>query len=196
MFSKTRTSICRPGQLLSVLLQVRFSYFSCLCTITPHKNRSSLFFILQILPTFWICWHPFTGPLNSPAGNAFFRSPSQERPTLLKPVNYITVLFYASSSSKMTKQNHGKEGRSTAFLAFKSICVHKTELTGWRMFSPSVLPGFQVDQVAYEANAEASLGSPTSPVAACEASSPMARQMMAAQELTLPTQTELLKGCF
>lgn len=64
------------------------------------------------------------------------------------------------------------------------------------MFSPSVLPGFQVDQVAYEANAEASLGSPTAPVAACEASSPMARQMMAAQELTLPTQTELLKGCF
>lgn len=51
--------------------------------------------------------------------------------------------------------------------------------------------------VAYEARAEA-LGNPqrTFSPAACEASSPMAAQMKAAQELTLPAQTEMLKGSF
>lgn len=52
--------------------------------------------------------------------------------------------------------------------------------------------------VAYEARAEARLGNQqrTFSPAAREASSPMAAQMKAAQELTLPAQTEMLKGSF
>lgn len=56
----------------------RLSHLCCLCIITP--NTISFFLVLQTFPTFWLCWHPFAWPPNSPARNAFFHSPSQDQP--------------------------------------------------------------------------------------------------------------------
>lgn len=115
-----------------------------------HTTYNLVLLFLQTFPTFWLCWYSFTWPPNSPAGNAFFHSPSQDQPTLLEPVSYITALSFMQvlpqkwlllEAAEWQNRINEKEGWSTAICHFKSTCAHKTKLTGWR--APVFCQGFK-----------------------------------------------------
>lgn len=88
-------------------------------------------------------------------------------------------LFYILNPPVSTKQN----------LLAEVFCQCFARDAGGSTPQEPMKPG---QKPAWETHKEPSAAA----AAAREASSPMARQMKAAQELTLPAQTEMLKGSF
>lgn len=146
MFTRTAgTSIHRPGEPLTVLLHSGSATSAAYASSHHIQSHSSSFY------------RPFPPSGSVDTHSRGHQIPLQEMPSSIPQakINHPSGtselhhcrLFYASSSSEITpitakwqNKTNEKEGWSTTFFNFKSTCVHKTKLTGWR--TPVFCQGF------------------------------------------------------
>lgn len=120
---------------------VYFSQIQPPLVLRHHHTTYNLILHFTDLPHLLALLTPILLATKFPYRKCNLHSPSQNQPTLLEPVNYISALSFMQvlpqkllllEIAKWQNKSNEKEGGSTAFFNFKSTCVRKTKLTGWR----------------------------------------------------------------
>lgn len=151
MFSKTaRTSIHRPGQLLSVFLYSGSAISAAYASSHHIQSRSfpkdlshllALLILIHLATKFPCRKHllPFPKPRSThPSGTS-------ELHYALSFMQLLPQKWLLLEAAEWQNRINEKEGWSTAIFNFKSTCVHKT----YWLKSLSILTGFQVAVVQH-----------------------------------------------